>query len=59
MEKVKALIAVALFVATVLFTSNNNETRPESGKFSDTKKVNTPVIVIEQDSIYKSPVSFR
>ena len=57
MEKVKALIAVALFVATVLFTSNNNETRPKSGKFSDTKKVNTPVI--EQDSIYKSPVSFR
>ncbi len=59
MEKVKALIAVALLIATVLFTANNNETKSKAEKFSDTKKVNTPVIVIEQDSIYNSPVSFR
>jgi len=57
MEKIKALIAVALLIATILFTTYNNETRPKNGKFSNTKKVNAPVI--EQDSIYKSPVSFR
>ena len=57
MEKIKALIAVALLIANILFTTYNNETRPESKKFSETKKVNTPVI--EQDSIYKSPISFR
>ena len=57
MEKLKAVIAVVLFVATLLFTANKNEIRIESGKLSDIKKTTSPVI--EQDSIYNSPVSFR
>ena len=56
MEKIKALIAVALLVAMLLLTYNN-ETKIQPEKTTSVKKVNTPVI--EQDSIYKSPVSFR
>jgi len=49
MKNTKALIAVALFVATLLFTAFTNEARPETGKSFGTKKVISPV---KQDSTY-------
>jgi hypothetical protein len=53
MERVKALIAVIMFVATLLFAFNTKEARPENRKASLHKI--TPVQ--QQDSSYIHPVT--
>ena len=53
MEKIKALIAVILFVATLLFAFNTQEVRPENKKSNYLHKTITPVQ--EQDSTYIHP----
>jgi hypothetical protein len=50
MEKAKALLAVILFFATLLFAFNTKETRPETKKQTQTILENSPGL--GQDSSY-------
>jgi len=54
MEKAKALIAVVLFVASLLFAFNGRGTRTTPGKLIFTSGAITPVQL--QDSTYIHPV---
>lgn len=54
MEKAKALIAVALFIGTLIFTAYTHEVKPVTGKSFETNNVISPVL---QDTIYKIRVT--
>jgi len=53
MKNTKALIAVALFVATLLFTAYTNETRPENGKWQQTEPRRSVLLYFSWLSFFK------